>query len=137
MRLLNKLKKELQFNNCVVPAIQTADSVKQKINDKVKNLKRENIFFIDQNEVLPEQEEFLKSYFMQNVNPALVTIILSQKRAQDLTSNKAFLIVTMELDEASGVQYIYALIEIPKNAKRFVVLPKNEDGKQYVMMLDD
>ena len=107
------------------------------LNAIYEEMERENIFFIDQNEVLPEQEEFLKSYFMQNVNPALVTIILSQKRAQDLTSNKAFLIVTMELDEASGVQYIYALIEIPKNAKRFVVLPKNEDGKQYVMMLDD
>ena len=107
------------------------------LNAIYEEMKRENIFFIDQNEVLPEQEEFLKNYFIQNVNPALVTIILSQKRVQDLTSNKAFLIVTMELDKASGEQYIYALIEIPKNAKRFVVLPKNEDGKQYVMMLDD
>ncbi len=107
------------------------------LNAIYEEMERENIFFIDQNEVLPEQEEFLKNYFIQNVNPALVTIILSQKRVQDLTSNKAFLIVTMELDKASGEQYIYALIEIPKNAKRFVVLPKNEDGKQYVMMLDD
>ena len=46
LKLLNKLKKEIQFNNCVVPAIQTADSVKQKIKGKVKNLKRENIFFM-------------------------------------------------------------------------------------------
>jgi len=107
------------------------------LNAIYEEMERENIFFIDQNEVLPEQEKFLKNYFIQNVNPALVTIILSQKRVQDLTSNKAFLIVTMELDKASGEQYIYALIEIPKNAKRFVVLPKNEDGKQYVMMLDD
>lgn len=107
------------------------------LNAIYEEMERENIFFIDQNDVLPEQEEFLKNYFIQNVNPALVTIILSQKRVQDLTSNKAFLIVTMELDKASGEQYIYALIEIPKNAKRFVVLPKNEDGKQYVMMLDD
>jgi polyphosphate kinase len=107
------------------------------LNAIYEEMERENIFFIDQNEVQPEQEEFLKYYFIQNVNPALVTIILSQKRVQDLTSNKAFLIVTMELDESFGDQYIYALIEIPKNAKRFVVLPKNEDGKQYVMMLDD
>lgn len=106
------------------------------LNAIYEEMERENIFFIDQNEVQPEQEEFLKYYFIQNVNPALVTIILSQKRVQDLTSNKAFLVVTMELDESFG-DNIYALIEIPKNAKRFVVLPKNEDGKQYVMMLDD
>ena len=99
-------------------------------------MERENIFFIDQNEVKPEQEDFLKNYFIQNVNPALVTIILSQNRDQDLSTNKAFLIVTMTLDEASD-QNIYALIEMPKDAKRFVVLPKNSDGKQYIMMLDD
>ena len=100
-------------------------------------MERENIFFIDQNEVKPEQEDFLKNYFIQNVNPALVTIILSQNRDQDLSTNKAFLIVTMTLDQALENQNIYALIEMPKDAKRFVVLPKNGDGKQYIMMLDD
>jgi len=101
-----------------------------------KEMEGENIFFINEKQVKPEQEKKKKNYFIQNVNPALVTIILSQDSSQDLTTNKAFLIVTMDLDESSN-QKIYALIEIPKNAKRFVVLPKNEDGKQYVMMLDD
>ena len=102
-----------------------------------KEMERENIFFIDQNEVKPEQEDFLKNYFIQNVNPALVTIILSQNRNQDLSTNKAFLIVTMELDKTAEDQNIYALIEMPKVTKRFVVLPKDDDGKQYIMMLDD
>ena len=62
---------------------------------------------------------------------------MSQNRDQDLSANKAFLIVTMTLEEASEDQNIYALIEIPKDAKRFVVLPKKNDGKQYIMMLDD
>ena len=46
LRLLDKLKNEIKLNNCVVPAIQTVDSVKQKIEGKVKNLKRENIYFM-------------------------------------------------------------------------------------------
>jgi 2-C-methyl-D-erythritol 4-phosphate cytidylyltransferase/2-C-methyl-D-erythritol 2,4-cyclodiphosphate synthase len=46
LKLLDQIKKEIQFNNCVVPAIQTADSVKQKIKGRVKNLKRENIYFM-------------------------------------------------------------------------------------------
>ena len=116
--------------------IELQDESLKILNGIYKEMERENIFFIDQNEVKPEQEDFLKNYFIQNVNPALVTIILSQNRDQDLSANKAFLIVTMTLDEASD-QNIYALIEMPKDAKRFVVLPKNSDGKQYIMMLDD
>ena len=117
--------------------IDLQDESLEILNGIYKEMERENIFFIDQNEVKPEQEDFLKNYFIQNVNPALVTIILSQNRDQDLSANKAFLIVTMTLNQASENQNIYALIEMPKDAKRFVVLPKNGDGKQYIMMLDD
>ena len=117
--------------------IDLQDESLEILNGIYKEMERENIFFIDQNEVKPEQQDFLKNYFIQNVNPALVTIILSQNRDQDLSANKAFLIVTMTLNQASENQNIYALIEMPKDAKRFVVLPKNGDGKQYIMMLDD
>ena len=117
--------------------IDLQDESLEILNGIYKEMERENIFFIDQNEVKPEQEDFLKNYFIQNVNPALVTIILSQNRDQDLSANKAFLIVTMTLNQTSENQNIYALIEMPKDAKRFVVLPKNGDGKQYIMMLDD
>ena len=63
-----------------------------------QEMEKENIFFIDHNQVLPEQEEFLKDYFLQYVNPALVTIILSQDQSQDLSSNKAFIVVTLDLE---------------------------------------
>lgn len=106
------------------------------LNGIYQEMEAENIFFIDHNEVQKEQEAFLKNYFIQNVNPALVTIILSNTQNQDLTDNKAFLVVTMEIEEEGGPP-IYALIEIPKNTKRFIVLPKKSDEKQYIMMLDD
>ena len=103
-----------------------------------QEMEKENIFFIDHNQVLPEQEEFLKDYFLQYVNPALVTIILSQDQSQDLSSNKAFIVVTLDLDsEDESDKKLHALIEIPKEIKRFIVLPKGENGRQYVMMLDD
>ena len=128
---------EVLLKEITKKVIDLQDESLKILNGIYKEMERENIFFIDQNQVKPEQEDFLKSYFIQNVNPALVTIILSQDRDQDLTANKAFLIVTMELDEKFEDQNIYVLIEMPKDAKRFVVLPKNSDGKQYIMMLDD
>ena len=117
--------------------IELQDESLKTLNGIYSEMEKENIFFIDHHEVQPDQEDFLKNYFIQNVNPALVTIILSQDRNQDLSTNKAFLVVTMELLDSSSDKNIYALIEIPKNVNRFVVLPKNSDGKQYVIMLDD
>ena len=46
LKLLKKLMDGLKTNDCVVPAIQTTDSVKQKTSNIVKNLKREDIYLI-------------------------------------------------------------------------------------------
>ena len=102
-----------------------------------KEMEEENIFFIEENEVHREQEEFLKNYFIENVSPGLVTVILSEDQKQDLSDNKGLLIITMDLSKNIKPNRLYALIEIPKEAERFVVLPRTKDDKQYVMMLDD
>jgi 2-C-methyl-D-erythritol 4-phosphate cytidylyltransferase/2-C-methyl-D-erythritol 2,4-cyclodiphosphate synthase len=44
LKLLDRLYKELKLNDCVIPAIQTTDSIKQKTLNKIINLKRENIY---------------------------------------------------------------------------------------------
>ena len=72
--------------------IELQDESLKILNGIYSELERENIFFINNNKVKPEHEDFLKNYFIQNVNPALVTIILSLNRDQDLSANKAFLI---------------------------------------------
>ena len=102
-----------------------------------KEMEEENIYFIEENQVQREQEEFLKNYFIENVSPGLVTVILSEDQKQDLSDNKGFLIITMDLSKNIKPNRLYALIEIPKEAERFVVLPRTKDDKQYVMMLDD
>jgi len=95
-------------------------------------LKKEGIFFINEKEVLLEHQDFLKDYFMEKVNPALGTIILSENQVQDFSDSMAFLVVKMTSESHAK----YAIIEIPKQLDRFVVLPKLGD-KQYIMLLDD
>lgn len=103
------------------------------LNSIEKSLKKENIFFINENQVLENQKEFLKDYFIRKISPSLVTIILSNNKKHDFNDNKAFLIVNLKLKDKSN---IYALVEIPKDISRFVVLPKNGD-RQYIMFIDD
>ena len=69
-----------------------------KILDSIQlSLKKENIYFINENQVKDSQKEFLKDFFLRKISPALVTIILSKDRKYDFTDNKAFLIADMIL----------------------------------------
>ena len=69
LKLLNKLITELKSNDCVIPAIQTADSVKQKTSNIVTNLKRENIYLIQ----TPQAFNYKKLYKLQNNRSADIT----------------------------------------------------------------
>jgi 2-C-methyl-D-erythritol 4-phosphate cytidylyltransferase/2-C-methyl-D-erythritol 2,4-cyclodiphosphate synthase len=62
LKLLKKLMDGLKTNNCVIPAIQTTDSVKQKTSNIVKNLKRENIYLIQ----TPQAFNYKKLFALQN-----------------------------------------------------------------------
>ena len=112
-------------------------NLSSKILDSVyKEMEQQNIFFINEKQVLDHQKEFLRNYFVEKVNPALVTLILSKNQKEDFTHGKGFLIVKLTLDNKDN-EKINALIEIPKGISRFIVLPKSGDGNQYIMMLDD
>ena len=46
LKLLDSLNKELKTNHCVIPGIKSNDSIKQKISNNFRNIKRENIYLI-------------------------------------------------------------------------------------------
>ncbi|WP_269236601.1 polyphosphate kinase 1 [Flavobacterium flavigenum] len=97
-------------------------------------LETENIFIITEDQISPSQEDFLKDFYMQKLSPELVTIILNDLAVFPvLKDTLGYLAVRLEL---ANDEIRYALIEIPKNINRFVVLP-SEDEKQYVILIDD
>jgi polyphosphate kinase len=104
------------------------------LNDIDKQLKKENIYIIDETQIDDVQNEFIKEYFFKTVSPALVTIILNDDVVlPNLKDSAAYLAVRMLM---SGNQKQFALIEIPKSVNRFIVLPKQGD-KDHIIMVDD
>ncbi len=112
-----------------------------------KELEGENIFMCNENEISTEQELFIKDYFIQQVSPALVTIILNDLSEfpilKDTSGYLAIKMVMKTSKKTSVLQLVkpkdnirYAVIEIPKSFNRFVVLPSQSE-KQFVIMLDD
>ena len=69
LKLLDKLHKELKSNDCVIPAIQTTDSIKLKSLNIVTNLKREDVYLIQ----TPQAFNYKKLYKLQNDIGAEVT----------------------------------------------------------------
>lgn len=104
------------------------------LNAVEQALQKEEIYFIDETQVPASQHAFLRDYFIKNVSPALVTVILSKERPQDFTDNTAFLTVKMQF--RAVLEPTYALIEINPELDRFIVLPM-ENGRQNIMLLDD
>lgn len=113
-----------------------------------KKLQEENIFMINEDEILEEQESFLKDFFIQKVSPALVTIILNDLAEFPLLKDTVGylavkLVMRSEKPSKSLLNIVktkkevrYAVIEIPKTINRFVVLPSS-DEKKYIILLDD
>jgi len=69
LKLLDKLYKGLKLNDCVIPAIQTTDSIKQKTSTIVTNLKRENIYLIQ----TPQAFNYKKLFALQNNKSVEIT----------------------------------------------------------------
>ncbi|MBP2833569.1 polyphosphate kinase 1 [Aquimarina sp. U1-2] len=124
-------------------SLETIEEIRNKLKDH-------HIFIIDEKEVAPDQDAFIRNYFVSKVSPALVTYILNDlEQLPHLKDSVAYLAVKLVLNEKipkegriskilqqTTKERIYALIEIPKDTDRFVVLPEKE-GKQYIIMLDD
>ncbi|OZV68710.1 polyphosphate kinase 1 [Winogradskyella aurantia] len=99
-----------------------------------RELRKENIFRINESEIDKHQHDFIKSYFYHELSPALVIIMLNEDVAlPELMDSAAYLAVKMI---KKNTKPNYALIEISKAMDRFIVLPSKSDSN-YIIMVDD
>ncbi|NRD21446.1 polyphosphate kinase 1 [Winogradskyella eckloniae] len=104
------------------------------LEDIEVELKKENIYIIDETEIDVNHHEFIMNYFYQEISPALVVIMLNEEVAlPELMDISAYLTVKMSSENAKDQ---VALIEISSAMDRFVVLP-NKGDSNYIIMLDD
>ncbi|MGL2963684.1 polyphosphate kinase 1 [Flavobacterium sp. RSB2_4_14] len=125
---------------------QQAESLRV-LNLIEKELEKKDIIIINEKQLLPEHENFIKDYFIQKISPELVTIILNDLAEFPLlkdTSGYLAIKLVMKTEQKAKLlglvkakpEIRYAIIEIPKNTNRIVELPI-KDGKQYLILVDD
>ena len=100
-------------------------------------LRGHQIHVLNETQLSPEQEAFVKDYFIDEVRPTLVPIMLDlAPKFPYLRDKSVYLLVRLTASKGKH-QPRYSLIELPTSVlPRFVVLPKEGD-KNFIMLLDD
>lgn len=106
------------------------------LNDIHKELEKHDIYIINETQVDASQSEFVKNYFSDKVQPALVTYMLDDLEAlPSLKDRSAYLAVKM-LMKGHKEKIRYSLIEVPRTIDRFIEIP-SANNKRYIIILDD
>lgn len=104
------------------------------LNNIIKLLEKDKIFFLNESKVKPIHRQFIGNYFFEIISPAIDVIILNKnKKFPKFKENLSFLLIRIEL-ENDEIQY--AIIRFPKDLDRFVKLPSDNLG-QNIILIDD
>ena len=102
----------------------------------IRELKEHHILQTDEKHLKPREVDFIQTFFREKIRPQIVPIMLSTKRKfPQLKDGGNYLGIKMTDFERSKVKY--ALIEIPKNAERFIIIPTLENAPKKLILLDD
>ena len=105
-------------------------------NSLIKELDSHNVHFVNEKQLGPEHNEFIRNYFITEVRSRLMPYIIeSDAELPNLTDDAIYLGIILHKKGTDKKRY--ALLEIPTNVlPRFIVLPDIGEDK-YIIYLDD
>ena len=128
-----KTAKEL-LNDITIKATDLQQKSFLTLNDIIKLLEKDKIYFVDELKVKFNHRQFINNYFFEIISPAIDVIILNKnKKFPKFKENLSFLLIRiiLENDEVQN-----AIIRFPRNLERFVILP-SDSTEQNIIMIDD
>lgn len=114
---------------------QRYESIYQDILD---DLKTKGVYFINETQLNEVQQEFVRDFYEDRVDPIIGPIMLDQVRKfPELRDKAIYLACILTFEDSTGKSTCqYALMEVPPALSRFNIIP-SEEGKKYIMILDD
>lgn len=127
-RLLNKIQKKV---------IKLQNKFETIFHHILGELEQQNIFMINEKELNPEQERFVKRYFKDKVMPVLSPIMLHNIKGFPYLKDMGIYLAVKLTSSTNEVNTEFAIIEIPTNVlPRFIELPAESDRK-FIILLED
>jgi len=105
--------------------------------DILEQLKKQNIFILNETRLDRAQGEYVKKYFHEQVRPKLFPIMISNfEQSSALKDKSIYLAVSLHKKKKETTQD-YALIKVPTDSvSRFLILPPS-GKKKCIILLDD
>ena len=123
-----------KIQNIVISQQQKVQAI---FKDIFEELKKDNIFMINEKELNHKQGIFVRKYFNDKVLPNLVPIMLSNKNKFPYLRDRSVYLAVKLSKKSNPKDFAYSLIRIPSlSVPRFLVLPKS-GNKKYVIILVD
>ncbi len=143
-RLGKKIKKELHIESEKVlrQILKMVNDQQLEFNSIFENeiipeLKEHGINLKKRLELTPLQEEYIQSYFNDNLLPYVQPMLLKEKKIKPFL-NSAALYLAIELHDKVTGEIEYALVQIPSDKiYRIIILPPSLPGQHDVIFLDD
>lgn len=110
-----------------------SDAVHQVISE----LNKENICLLSDTDLTPEQLSFIQTYYKEQLSGSIVPIWFSAVKLLDCENDENIYLAVKVSRQHPKASSDYAFLELPVSVcGRFVRLP-DQDGKSYLMYLDD
>lgn len=114
---------------------QSQQKFEEVFNGLKEELRENRIFLITEKDLSPSQRQYVKEFFKTNVRYLLSPILLNHVPRVPQINDKS-IHLAIKCSNTHNSKKEFALIEIPSDASRFVVLPPDND-RQFVILLDD
>lgn len=111
----------------------------QTLSGLFSDLDKAHIHIISERELLPNQAEEVRHYYMEHISSRVNPIFICSKSfvPDRHLRDSLYLLVSLSPGHVSGTAHDLAIIEIPsKECGRFVRL-SDQDGESYLMFVDD
>ena len=102
----------------------------------IRELKENHILQTDEKHLKADEIDFIQTFFREKIRPQIVPIMLSSKRRfPQLKDGGNYLAIKMT--DFTKARVKYALVAIPMNTDRFIIIPTPELSPKKLILLDD
>ncbi len=106
-------------------------------NEILHGLEQHNIFIINEHELNEDQSNFVKKYFLEEVRPVLIPVMLDKLEEFPVLKDRTIYLAVKLSNTVKAEKIRYSLIEIPTGKlPRFIKMPSSH-GEDYIILLDD
>ncbi len=104
--------------------------------DILKELRKNQVFLINEKQLSAPQKKFTEDYFKEHVRPSLVPLMLDQVKTLPYLRDKS-IYFAIKLFSSQNSTKEFALLELPtETTGRFILIPSS-GKRQYIILLDD